>query len=184
MNALGPRRLILGLAATLIIGAAACGDAATATPVPANPPTELPTAAPTETPVPGPSVRIGGAEFPVELAVERDERQRGLSGRESLDAGTGMLFIFEEDSRFRFWMKEMLIPLDIVWIGSDCRVAGVSEDVPAPDPDTSLDDLPRYSPEAPTRYVLEINAGEFADMGLAAGDPVEFQGTIEGKYLC
>ena len=79
-----------------------------------------------------------------------------------MDAGTGMLFIFEKPERFRFWMREMEISLDMVWIGSNCEVVDVSENVPFPDPETPLDELPRYSPESRAKFVLEINGGEAA----------------------
>ena len=101
-----------------------------------------------------------------------------------MDAGTGMLFIFEKPERFRFWMREMEISLDMVWIGSNCEVVDVSENVPFPDPETPLDELPRYSPESRAKFVLEINGGEAAELGLGIGDKVEFLNEIAGKYDC
>lgn len=138
----------------------------------------------TQTPVARPVVRVDRTDFPVELAVTPDERSRGLSGRASLIAGTGMLFIFEGESRLRFWMKEMEISLDMVWIGANCRVVDISENVPPPEPGTSLDDLPRYSPRSPARYVLEINGGESAALDLVIGDQVQFLGGLEGLHGC
>jgi hypothetical protein len=131
-----------------------------------------------------PVVRVGSLEFPVEVAADSAKRITGLSGRASLDAGTGMLFVFENEERFRFWMREMEISLDIVWIGSNCQVVDVSENVPFPDPSTPEDDLPRYSPESPAKYVLEINGGESLDLGLGIGDQVEFVEQLAGKYGC
>jgi len=81
-------------------------------------------------------------------------------------------------------MREMEIPLDIVWIGSNCEVVDVSEDVPFPAPETPLDELPRYSPESRAKFVLEINAGEAADLGLGIGDKVEFLNDIASEYDC
>lgn len=95
-----------------------------------------------------------------------------------------MLFVFENAERFRFWMREMEISLDIVWISSGCTVVDVSADVPFPDPETPLNDLPRYSPEATAQYVLEINGGEALSLGVGAGDPVKFLGGLEGEYGC
>ena len=170
--------------------AAACGDAATSvlsTTVPeATPPvgvrsTDGPTIEPVEL---GPIVRVESLEFLVEVAADPEKRIRGLSGKGSLDAGAGMLFVFENEERFRFWMRGMEISLDMVWIGSNCRVVDVSENVPFPELDTPLDDLPRYSPESPAKYVLEINGGESRDLGLGIGDQVEFVGQLAGKYGC
>ncbi len=178
--------LVLGLLAVT----AACGNAATpepATGVPTISPTGTVTStqAPTMAPVAlRPVVRVGSLEFPVEVAADSAKRITGLSGRASLDAGTGMLFVFENEERFRFWMREMEISLDIVWIGSNCQVVDVSENVPFPDPSTPEDDLPRYSPESPAKYVLEINGGESVDLGLGIGDQVEFVDQLAGKYGC
>ncbi len=127
---------------------------------------------------------MGDLEFLVELAADPEKRVKGLSGLPFLEAGTGMLFVFEDPERLRFWMRGMEISLDIVWISSDCRVVDVSEDVPFPDPDTPLDELPRYSPESPAQYVLEINGGEAAELGLGIGDTVEFLGGLAGTYGC
>ncbi|MCH8298791.1 MAG: DUF192 domain-containing protein, partial [Chloroflexi bacterium] len=106
--------------------AAACGDAPTAVPgdIPATTPAGTPETASTpsqdssENPIKGFFVRVDDVVFPVELAATPEERIRGLSGREHLNSGSGMLFIFENAERFRFWMREMEIPLDIVWISS------------------------------------------------------------------
>ena len=187
------RQLILAVSAGLLAVTVACGSAATTVP-PTAIPTEIPTgapetvsaptAAPTETAITRPFVRVDDLVFPVEVAADPETRIRGLSGRASLESGTGMLFIFENSERFRFWMKEMEISLDIVWISSGCEVVDISVDVPFPDPSTPLDELPRYSPESSARYVLEINGGEAAVLGLGVGDPVKFLGELEGEYGC
>ena len=142
--------------------------------------------APVETspPIEGPMVRVGTALFPVELALTVEQHSQGLSGREVLPPGTGMLFVYQRESRSNFWMKEMRFPLDIVWIGADCTVVDVTLDAPPPEPDQTLDQLPRYSPVDPAQYVLEINAGQFAAEGLRLGDPVEFAGDLAGRYGC
>ena len=172
---------------------AACGDAATTVPTAISETVSAPIVTPIsgsiETPGAGPAVqglivRVDELEFPVEVAVSPEERIKGLSGRASLDAGTGMLFVFEKADRLRFWMREMEFPLDMVWISAGCRVVDISDNVPQPEPDTSLADLPRYSPEAVAKYVLEINAGESAELGLGVGDRVEFLGELAGRYDC
>ena len=133
---------------------------------------------------PAPSVRIGGATYFVDLAVLPEERRQGLSGRETMAGDTGMLFVFEEEQPLHFWMKEMHFPLDIIWIDAQCRMVGVSADVPTPPPGADNLDIPRAQSPSPARFVLEVNAGEAARNGLTAGDAVEFRGSIAGQYGC
>ena len=132
----------------------------------------------------GSVVRIGGASYTVDLAVLPEERRQGLSGRESMAQHSGMLFVFEDEQPLHFWMKEMHFPLDIIWIDAQCRMVGVAADVPTPPPNADNDQIPRVQSPSPSRFVLEVNAGEAARNGLAAGDVVEFQGTIAGQYGC
>ena len=194
------RYLLLGMTAGLLAVAGACGDAAATVPPVIS--TVIPTASPTgapgtvstptispspasaETPTTALFVRVDELVFPVELAANSEDRIRGLSGRASLDAGTGMLFVFEKAERFRFWMREMEFFLDIVWISAGCKVLDVSENVPFPDPSTPLGELPRYSPESKAKYVLEINGGEAVALGLGIGDTVEFLDGLAGRYGC
>ena len=184
------QNLLLGLVLTLsavIVGCAAISTPAPSTigretsPTVSNKSTEIPTR---EQDALETVVRIGSLEFLVEVAADSDKQIKGLSGRASLDAGTGMLFVFENEKRFRFWMRGMEISLDMVWINSECRVVDVSENVPPPERDIPFNDLPRYSPESPAKYVLEINGGEAAERGLFIGDHVEFVGELAGNYGC
>ena len=145
-----------------------------------------PPATPAETtqPTGAPLVIVGDTEFPVELALTPEQQVRGLSGRETLVPGTGMLFVYQRDGQYTFWMKEMHFPLDIVWIGPECQVVDLTLDAPQPEPGQTLDQLPRYSPSVPAQYVLEINAGESPAAGIESGDSVEFAGDLAGRYGC
>jgi len=105
--------------------------------------------------------------------VTPDERARGLMYRESLEPRHGMLFIFESDGMPGFWMRNMLISLDLVWIDSDGVVVGVTARVP-PAPDGSPP--PLYYPPESIRYVLEINAGEAQALHIVPGSRAIFQG--------
>ncbi len=131
-----------------------------------------------------PLVLVGDASFIVELADTPARRTQGLSGRTALQPGTGLLFVFEAERRHTFWMRDMEIALDFVWISADCVAADLTEDVPSPKPGTELSELPRYQPAVPVQYVLEINAGEIAAAGLVKGDKVAFQGSLTGLYGC
>ena len=144
------------------------------------------TAAPEPTDSPGvASIRIGDhVTYTVDVADEPEERYQGLSGRETMAGDTGMLFVFEEEEPLTFWMKDMRFPLDIIWIDGQCRLIDVAADVPTPPPNASNEEIPRAQSPSPARYVLELNAGEWARAGLSPGDRVEFLGPIEGQYGC
>jgi len=113
-------------------------------------------------------VQVGNASVRAEIADDEASRERGLSGRERLAAGEGMLFLLSDDSP-SFWMKGMRFPLDIVWI-RDGRVVDVTADVPPPRGSNAP--LPTYSPDRPADRALEVNAGWAADHGIGRGDVV------------
>ncbi len=91
----------------------------------------------------------------VEIVDSEDSRARGLMFREVLPEKSGMLFIFPGDGVYSFWMKNTLIPLDIIWLDNDFKVVHIKSFVP---PCRSFD-CPSYNPGLEARYVLEVNAG-------------------------
>lgn len=100
-----------------------------------------------------PVVEIGGQTVRVELARSGAERARGLSGRDSLPEGTGMLFVFPQDGAYGFWMKDMRFAIDMLWLDVSGKVVHIVERA-APE------SYPRsFLPENPARYVLEVPAG-------------------------
>ncbi len=131
-----------------------------------------------------PTVFVGETAFGVELAATAAERQRGLSGREALPSGDGMLFVYAEPLVLTFWMKDTLFPLDFVWIGAGCTVIDITHDVPNPPQGATPAALPRYSSAGPASYNLEINAGEARRFGLSEGDPVRFVGITAESANC
>jgi uncharacterized protein len=110
----------------------------------------------------------------VEVAIKPDDLERGLSGRDSLLAQSGMLFDLGSTRVPSFWMKGMRFPLDMIWIDETRSIVGVTPNVPVPLADTPDDQLQRYSPGVPVRYVLELNAGGAARFGMTNGQRVEF----------
>jgi uncharacterized membrane protein (UPF0127 family) len=104
----------------------------------------------------------------VELARNDAERQRGLMYRESLEPDHGMLFVFDETAPHAFWMKNTLIPLDMIFIDGVGQIAGVVERA---EPQTTT---PRTA-GGPSRYVLEVIGGWCAAHGVGAGDRVRFE---------
>ncbi|HSM94014.1 MAG TPA: DUF192 domain-containing protein [Anaeromyxobacteraceae bacterium] len=114
------------------------------------------------------SRRAGRLEVPVEIARTEAERERGLMFRRALPPDAGMLFVFDETGEHAFWMKNTLIPLDMIFIGDDGRVTGVvARATPG-----SLE--PRSA--GPSRFVLEVNGGWAEAHGVTAGDAVKFEG--------
>ena len=107
----------------------------------------------------------------VELARTEPERMRGLMQRERLAPDAGMLFLFDETEDHSFWMKDTLIPLDMIFVDEGGRVVGVVERA-AP-----LTLSPREV-GAPSRYVLEVNGGWAASHGVRAGDRVRFENVL------
>ena len=109
-----------------------------------------------------------GLSFSLEYAVTPDERAIGLSNREFLATGTGMLFIFDTEDIYSFWMKDTLIPLDILWINSNMDVVYIKRNAL---PESYLKNPPDvFTPDANALYVLETNAGELDD--IEVGDRV------------
>ena len=143
----------------------------TATPVPTVTPT--PTATPIPTPT-GPYITIGDTTFGAEIADTPELRSKGLGERDSLPEQTGMLFVFPNGQASSFWMFGMRFPLDFVWIGEDCTIADLTENVQHYPPDTPSSELEIINPASPAAYTFEINAGEVAQFGIERGDSVQF----------
>lgn len=120
-----------------------------------------------------PAVLIGDNTIKVKIARTPAELSRGLSGTPKLEEDEGMLFIFSEKTYQTFWMKDMLIPLDMIWI-ADEKIVDISKNVPIPKSDESDIQLEIYSPKVPANYVLEVNAGYSDSHGVEVGDSVSF----------
>ena len=118
-------------------------------------------------------VYIKNHRLHVDVADTPAERQKGLSGRESLLPETGLLFVFRKPAVQRFWMKGMLIPIDIIWI-SGGKVVGVTENL-EPEPGVSMVKLKSYPSPSPVEYVLEVPAGTAERIRITAGDPVSIR---------
>lgn len=120
------------------------------------------------------SLTINGVNVDVRLAQTPQQHKQGLSGTESLKDNEGMLFEFDKNSKSPpiFWMKGMLIPLDMIWIKHN-KVVHLHENVPAPSPDTPDEQLKLYAPNDPVDYVLEVNAGFSKANNIKIGDSVD-----------
>ena len=111
-----------------------------------------------------------GVSITAELAVTDEERQQGLMHREKVDSDQGMLFVFEEEDKYSFWMKNMKFSIDILWLDRDKRIVHIERKLP---PCKSIP-CPSYSPSIPAMYVLELKAGSADENHLKLYDKLEF----------
>ena len=106
------------------------------------------------------TVRLGDGVFTARVAMTDKARTKGLSGAKQLPEDKAMLFVFEEDDKHGVWMKDMNIPVDVVWLDQKRRVihtmSGVS---PKSYPEV-------YRPDRPARYVIEFASGTVKDKAI------------------
>lgn len=110
--------------------------------------------------------KSGPVSVALEVAATDPTRTRGLMWRDHLDDGYGMLFVFDEESDHSFWMKNTVIPLDMVFIGADQVVVGVHANA------TPLS-LEPISVGRPSKWVLEVAGGYTGRAGIATGDRID-----------
>lgn len=109
----------------------------------------------------------GSHVFQVELALTPTEQQMGLMFREKMGRDEGMIFYFGLPEReVAFWMKNTLIPLDMIFVRADGTIAHIHHNA-------QPHSLARVSSQLPVVSVIEVNGGRAADLGLRAGDRVE-----------
>jgi hypothetical protein len=113
------------------------------------------------------------ATVTLEVAANDSERAEGLMYRESLARNHGMVFVYDEPQRLSFWMKNTLVPLDMVFVAANGTVLNVEHaDVP---PENSTD-YGSYTSDAPAQYVVEVNRGFANRTGVGPGTDVAFSG--------
>jgi len=111
------------------------------------------------------ATKDGNLTFTAKVADTAAERAKGLMGRTSLAQNEGMLFVFDNETILKFWMKDTLLPLDIIFISADMTVADVQTMEPC-----TADPCPLYASRAPAQFALEVNAG--AAKKVSAGDGI------------
>jgi uncharacterized protein len=107
------------------------------------------------------------ADLTLEVARTQAEQEQGLMNRRYVAPHTGMIFVIERDEPVEFWMKNTLVPLDMIFIAADGTVRRVFADVPVVAPTLPDDQIPREGSQA--KYVIELPAGEASKDGIAAG---------------
>jgi uncharacterized membrane protein (UPF0127 family) len=113
-------------------------------------------------------VKISDVFVKVDLALTREEQERGLSVKKYMKDDEGMLFVFKKSAKYNFWMKDMSFPIDIIWINDKMRVVYIEKNVKA-------DTYPQtFGSNQEARYVLEVNAGFSEKNNLKENDFVVF----------
>lgn len=119
-----------------------------------------------------PSVTLHGKQFSTEFATDDASRELGLMNRTSLAADHSMLFIFVNDEPRAFWMKNTLIPLDILYFDKERKLISMQLNAQP----CKADPCAIYPSDGSARYVLELQAGTAGRLGLKLGESL----TIEG----
>jgi uncharacterized membrane protein (UPF0127 family) len=110
-------------------------------------------------------ILVGKTPLWVEVADTLEKQERGLMFRRSLPENEGMLFVYKEPIEMSFWMRNTLIPLDIVFVGADGVILNIHQARP-------LDESVLYHSAGAAKYVIETNQGWFARHGIVPGDKV------------
>lgn len=125
-------------------------------------------------------VHIKGVIFKLELALTPEERAQGLMGRETIAKNGGMLFVFPDDELYpaelTFWMKDCLVPIDLLFLDPAGRIEAIHEMQPPP-PGTPDEELTVYASGVPAQFAIELQGGRAAGLGLQVGDVIELRFT-------
>lgn len=113
------------------------------------------------------AVLPSGHEFSLEVAADEPTRARGYMGRAAVGSREGMIFVFDEDGRHSFWMKDCKVALDMVWLDANERVVWIE---PNRAPCPAKGECPSIAPAVSARYVVEFAAGTAAAESLKPGD--------------
>lgn len=116
-------------------------------------------------------LKINNSVIGIEVADTAEKRSQGLSGRQSLDPDSGMLFIFESPKKYQFWMRGMKLPLDFIFI-KDGKVMDLLRNVKPPMEGQKDSTLPIYQPIVPINMMLEVNANYIDSHAISVGDQV------------
>ncbi len=113
-------------------------------------------------------INIGDGIFDVRIAQTQAERARGLGSVRALAANEGMLFEFPQNGLHAIWMKDMLIPIDIIWLSDALSVIDLRRDV-SPDTFPAI-----FAPHTAARFVVELSAGSVKAFDIKIGSRAEF----------
>ncbi len=118
-------------------------------------------------------LEINGQTLRIEVADTDSERMKGLSGRENIGENEGLLFVFEKEGNYGFWMKDMNFPIDIAWINKDKKIINIEKNV-SPDTYPKVFYGSDFIKNEKSLYVLETSAGFFEKNKIEIGDVLKF----------
>ncbi|HPT65940.1 MAG TPA: DUF192 domain-containing protein [Candidatus Woesebacteria bacterium] len=116
-------------------------------------------------------IKIADTDYKIELAKTSSQKIKGLSDRESLCPKCGMLFIFGFETDLPFWMKNTLIPLDMIWLDKTGKIVDIKTA-------TEVNSQKIYTNQSPAQYVLELNANDSKKLNLKIGDIISLPNTL------
>ena len=114
----------------------------------------------------------GGQQIRVEVEINDADMYKGMKYRDSLARGRGMLFIHRTPGLYKYWMPQVRIPLDMIWMDTSRRIVEISPDTPPCKTEESL--CPNYGGHETAQFVLELGGGEARRLGLTLGQTLEF----------
>ena len=119
-----------------------------------------------------------GTKVGVEIADTEATRARGLMFRRSLAQDQGMIFLFEQSGLHPFWMKNTIVPLDILWLDQSGRIVSIAHSAPP----CTVDPCPSYPPGTEARAVVEVVAGFAKQHRVKVADVVKIDGATDFKF--
>jgi hypothetical protein len=126
------------------------------------------------------AVHAPRATLTLQVAKTQEQRERGLMNVTKMSPRTGMVFVFGKDAPVEFWMKNTVVPVDMVFVGADGTVRSVAANVPATKADTPDDQIPRRYANA--KYVIELPAGEAEKDGITGGVRLDLTAATDGGH--
>lgn len=110
---------------------------------------------------------LGNGVFDARIASTQAAREQGLSGVTSLKSSEALIFVFPSDDMWDMWMKDMRVPLDIIWLDKDKKVVYSVKNIAA-------DNTTVFTPNVPARYVIEVPAGTIDGQKIKSGRAAVF----------
>ncbi len=107
----------------------------------------------------------------VEIAANREQREHGLMGRETLPAKQGMLFVYPDQAERAVWMRNTLLPLDVLFLSAESKIVSILKNLQP----CRQQSCPIYSSKAQATYMLEVNAGFVEQNHLAIGQELRLE---------